>query len=177
MGWAKTIRLVAFDVDGVLTDGMLYYGPSGDAMKAFSVRDGMGISLGRAAGLKTAVVTGRLSEMVAKRAADLHVDYVIQNAGQKGPAMEDLCRREGFALDEVAYMGDDLNDAALIQRAGLGGTPADGCAEARDAADFISAYAGGHGALREFVEYILKEQDQWQQVVTQYVQGAMTLKQ
>lgn len=91
--------------------------------------------------------------------------------------MEDLCRREGFALDEVAYMGDDLNDAALIQRAGLGGTPADGCAEARDAADFISAYAGGHGALREFVEYILKEQDQWQQVVTQYVQGAMTLKQ
>lgn len=174
---AGKIRLLAFDVDGVLTDGMLYYGPSGDGMKAFSVRDGMGISLARAAGLKTAIITGRMSEMVVKRAADLHIDFVVQNAGQKVKAMEKLCQNQGISLAEVAYMGDDLNDAALIQLAGLGAAPADGCVEARQYADFVSVYDGGHGALREFVEYILKEQEQWQDVVASYLQGAMTLKQ
>lgn len=177
MGSAASIRLLAFDVDGVLTDGMLYYGPDGDAMKAFSVRDGMGISLARAGGLKTAVVTGRMSAMVAKRAADLHIDYVIQNAAQKVPAMQELCTRVGLTLADVAYMGDDLNDASLIQMAGLGAAPADACKEAKDAADFISAYNGGHGALREFAEYILQCQGRWDNVIAQYLQGMGTLKQ
>ena len=80
---AKTIKLIAFDVDGVLTDGTIYYGPQGDAMKGFSARDGMGISLARAAGIKTAVITGRRSPMVEKRAADLHIDYIMQDVSKK----------------------------------------------------------------------------------------------
>lgn len=173
----RNIRLLAFDVDGVLTDGMLYYGPSGDAMKAFSVRDGMGISLARAGGLLTAVVTGRLSPMVEQRARDLHIDYVIQNAGQKVPAVQALCSREGILMEEIAYMGDDLNDAALIRLVGFGAAPADACREAKEAADFISSCSGGHGALREFSEYILKQQGKWAHVAAQYLQGIGTLKQ
>lgn len=177
METAKRIRLLALDVDGVLTDGMLYYTAQGDAMKAFSVRDGMGISLARAGGLKTAFITGRLSDMVARRATDLHIDYVIQNAGQKVPALQQLCREEGFTLDEVAYMGDDLNDVAVLSCVALGGAPADACAEAKDAASFVASKAGGHGALREFVEYILKEQQRWHDVLRQYMGGIGTLHQ
>lgn len=174
---AARVRLLAFDVDGVLTDGMLYYDANGDALKAFSVRDGMGISLARAGGLQTAIITGRMSPMVEVRARDLHVDYVIQNAGQKPQALQALCEKAGVTPTDIAYMGDDLNDVAVIKAVALGGAPADACQEALDAADFISAYPGGHGALREFAEYILKEKQVWDHVLRQYLGGAGTLNQ
>lgn len=169
------IKLVAFDVDGVLTDGTIYYGPDGDAMKGFSARDGMGISLARAAGLRTAVITGRRSPMVERRAADLHIDYVVQDAGDKLAVFEDLCRRMGISLKEGAYMGDDLNDLAVIAAAGCGASPADGCAEVRAAASFVSDYAGGCGALRQWIEYILKQQHQWDRVLHRYQCGAASV--
>lgn len=172
-----SIKLLAFDVDGVLTDGILYYGSSGDMLKGFSARDGMGISLARAGGLKTAVITGRQSRMVEQRSHDLCIDIIIQNAACKLAAMEQICRKLGIGIEEAAYMGDDLNDAALIARAGLGGTPSDGCAEARQAAAFISSYAGGHGALREFAEYILKRQNAWDAVVSRYFSGQTVMNQ
>lgn len=177
MSTLRTIRLIAFDVDGVLTDGMLYYGPQGDCLKAFSARDGMGISLARAAGLQTAIITGRMSAMVAARARDLKIDYVSQQAAQKWPALQDVCRQAGVGCDEVAYMGDDLNDVPVLSRVAFGGAPADGCAEAKQAAAFISAYAGGHGALREFIEHILKEKQVWDRVLQQYAGGTETLYQ
>ena len=93
-GW-REIKLLAFDVDGVLTDGTIYYGPGGDAMKGFSARDGMGISLARAAGLKTAIITGRRSPMVERRAEDLHIDYVMQNTSDKLAAFSQLCQDLG----------------------------------------------------------------------------------
>lgn len=173
----QQIRLLAFDVDGVLTDGMLYYGAAGEVMKGFSARDGMGISLARAGGLRTAIVTGRLSPMVAARAQDLQIDYVIQNAGQKLPALQALCQDHGLTLDEVAYMGDDLNDVAVICQAALGGAPADACIEAKEAASFVSSCTGGHGALREFSEYILKSQHRWDAVLQRYLGGAGRLNQ
>lgn len=171
------IQLIAFDVDGVLTDGTIYYGPNGDALKGFSARDGMGISLARAAGIKTALITGRRSTMVEQRAADLHIDYVIQNAAAKWPVMENICRTLGITPQEVAYMGDDLNDVEVISRTGFGAAPADACWEAKEAAQFISAYAGGHGALRQWIEQILKKQQQWDAVVSRYFSGKTVLNQ
>ena len=100
-GW-REIKLLAFDVDGVLTDGTIYYGPGGDAMKGFSARDGMGISLARAAGLKTAIITGRRSPMVERRAEDLHIDYVMQNTSDKLAAFSQLCQDLGISMGEAA---------------------------------------------------------------------------
>lgn len=177
MTFLKKIKLLALDVDGVLTDGIIYYSPAGDAMKGFSARDGMGISLVRSAGLKTALITGRRSPMVEQRAKDLHIDYVIQDAARKLSAMEKLCSEIGITMSEVAYMGDDLNDVELISHCGFGAAPLDACEEARRAAAFISAYNGGHGALREFVEYILKNQDLWNVVLDKYLQGTSVLEQ
>ena len=168
MKFLTHIKLVAFDVDGVLTDGIIYYGPSGDSMKGFSAHDGMGISLARMGGLKTALVTGRRTPMVEERAKDLHIDYVIQDARDKLAEMTALCEREGIKLEEVAYMGDDLNDANLVGHVGFGAAPLDGCEEVRREAAFVSAYKGGHGAVREFVEYILKGQHKWEYVLEQY---------
>lgn len=123
MGFLTHVKMLALDVDGVLTDGIIYYSPSGDAMKGFSARDGMGISLVRAAGLKTALVTGRRSPMVEQRAKDLHIDYVLQDCSHKLRSMQQLCSEIGLSLDEVAYMGDDLNDVELIANAGFGAAP------------------------------------------------------
>ena len=113
MSFLTHIKMLALDVDGVMTDGIIYYSPSGDAMKGFSARDGMGISLIRAAGIQTALVTGRRSPMVEQRAKDLHIDYVLQDCSRKLLAMQQLCSEIGLSLDEVAYMGDDLNDAVF----------------------------------------------------------------
>lgn len=168
MNDVSRIRLIVLDVDGVLTDGTLYYGPEGEAMKGFSARDGMGISLARLGGLKTAVLTGRRSPMVERRTAELHMDYVLQGVGDKLPRLQQLCQETGFSLSDIAYMGDDLNDVEVIRQAGLGAAPADGCQEARQAAAFIASCGGGRGAVRELVEYILKEQGRWQGLLQKY---------
>ena len=115
MSFLIHIKMLALDVDGVMTDGIIYYSPSGDAMKGFSARDGMGISLIRAAGIQTALVTGRRSPMVEQRAKDLHIDYVLQDCSRKLLAMQQLCSEIGLSLDEVAYMGDDLNDVFAVE--------------------------------------------------------------
>ena len=168
MSFLTHIKMLALDVDGVMTDGIIYYSPSGDAMKGFSARDGMGISLIRAAGLKTALVTGRRSPMVEQRAKDLHIDYVLQDCSRKLLAMQQLCSEIGLSLDEVE----------LIANAGFGAAPLDACEEARRSAAFVSAYPGGHGALREFAEYILKSQHVWDKVLSRYLgDGSLTLRQ
>lgn len=174
---AKTIKLIAFDVDGVLTDGTIYYGPQGDAMKGFSARDGMGISLARAAGIKTAVITGRRSPMVEKRATDLHIDYIVQNVSAKWQALEDICNDMGITVQEAAYMGDDLNDVEVISKTGCGAAPADACQEAKEAAQFVSSCLGGHGALRQWIEHILKRQNQWHTVLSRYFSGKTVVNQ
>ena len=177
MKYLTQIKLLALDVDGVLTDGIIYYSPAGDAMKGFSARDGMGISLARMAGLKTALITGRRSPMVEQRAKDLHIDYVIQDARDKLQALRQLCRETGIAMEEVSYMGDDLNDISLIRNVGFGTAPCDGCEEACKAAAFVSNFRGGYGALRELVEYILKNQGVWDDIVKHFLTGTAEFKQ
>ena len=168
MGTLHTLKVVAFDVDGVLTDGTIYYGPDGDCLKGFSARDGMGISCLHAAGIKTAIITGRRSSMVERRAADLHIGYVFQGVGRKVEGVSRLCEDAAVNTDEIAYMGDDINDLPVIGQVAFTGAPADACAEVKDNADLVVSARGGHGAVREFCEYILKARDQWDTVLQMY---------
>lgn len=152
---AARIRLLALDVDGILTDGRIYYGNAGEELKAFNIKDGLGIKLLQNAGIRVAFITGRQSEIVARRAAELGIQAVIQGREDKRQALLELCHSEGLTFEDCAYMGDDLPDLGAIRAAGLGLTVADGSRSVREAADWISASNGGCGAVREACEFIL----------------------
>lgn len=166
------IRLIAFDVDGTLTSGVIVMGPAGEACKCFSARDGMGLSLAHRLGYRTGVITGRSSAIVRRRVEELRMDFAEMDVKDKVAAMEDLRARYGLEWDEIAYMGDDLNDLALMMRVGLSGCPADGAAEVRARASFLAAAPGGRGAAREFIEHILKEEGRWDEAVRSFLTGA-----
>ena len=174
---AEHIKVVAFDVDGVFTDGTLYYGANGDCMKAFSARDGMGISMVKAAGLRTAIITGRSSQSVAKRAENLGITYVIQGSSYKKEGLAELCEKAQVTEKEVAYMGDDINDLPVIAAVGFSGAPQDASRQVREAVLWVSDNPGGHGAVREFCEYILEARKQLDDVIAAYKGGKNELKQ
>jgi len=158
---ARAIRLLALDVDGVLTDGSIYYGNQGEELKAFSIKDGLGIKLLQRAGIEVAIITGRQSEIVARRARELGISTVIQGREDKRQALLELCGDQGISIGECAYMGDDLPDLAAIMASGLGLTVADGCQPVREAADWQSTFNGGCGAVREACEFILSARGEW----------------
>ncbi|MBN7795346.1 KdsC family phosphatase [Parahaliea mediterranea] len=153
---ARAVRLLALDVDGVLTDGSIYYGNDGEELKAFSIKDGLGIKLLQRAGVEVVIITGRQSRIVARRAAELGIAEVIQGREDKRVALEELCRRKSLEMTECAYMGDDLPDLGAITSAGLGMTVADAAEAVASAADWRSRYPGGRGAVREACEYLLE---------------------
>jgi 3-deoxy-D-manno-octulosonate 8-phosphate phosphatase (KDO 8-P phosphatase) len=152
---AALVRLLALDVDGVMTDGRIYYGSSGDELKGFNIKDGLGIKLLQTAGVKVAIITGRKSEIVARRARELGIEDVIQGREDKREALLELCQRNDMEIGECAYMGDDLPDLGAISAAGLGMTVADASPAVREAAHWLSRYNGGCGAVREACEFIL----------------------
>lgn len=152
---AATVRLLALDVDGVLTDGRIYYGNDGEELKAFNIKDGLGIKLLQSAGVEVAIITGRQSNIVARRARELGIDRVVQGREDKRDALLELCRERELQLQDCAYMGDDLPDLGAINSAGLGMTVADASAAVSRAADWRSSFNGGCGAVREACEYIL----------------------
>lgn len=153
---ARGVRLLALDVDGVLTDGRIYYGNAGEELKAFNIKDGLGVKLLQDAGVKVAIITGRQSEIVARRARELGIEDVVQGREDKLTALRELCKRDGLALEHCAYMGDDLPDLGAITAAGLGLTVADATRAVAAAADWQSTLGGGAGAVREACEFILK---------------------
>ncbi|MBN2415806.1 HAD hydrolase family protein [bacterium] len=160
--------MIAFDVDGVFTGGDIILGGDGNEYKRFNVQDGMGITLARQAGLKTAVITGRTSEAVTRRAGELRIDAVYQGAGDKLTAWNDLLDSFGLEPRQICYMGDDLLDLTVMRSAGLAAAPANARQEVKDAAQIVTAASGGEGAVRELVEFILKEQGLWTGLLTQY---------
>ena len=164
---AREIELLVLDVDGVLTDGGLYYGPEGEALKRFNVQDGHGITLARKAGLAVAILTARTSQIVATRAGELGISPVFQGRKDKLQGLEELLDEARVDASRVAYMGDDLNDLGVLDRVRLPACPADACPEVRERAAIIASSAGGHGAVRELVEFILKAQGKWQPIVEQ----------
>jgi 3-deoxy-D-manno-octulosonate 8-phosphate phosphatase (KDO 8-P phosphatase) len=170
---ARRVALVVCDVDGVLTDGRLYIGAQGEAMKAFDVRDGHGIKLLREAGIEVAILTARSSEIVARRAAELGLTRVLQGQSDKAAGFARLQADTGIAADRCAYIGDDWPDLPCLARAGLAATVADGCDEARAIAHWISAAPGGRGAVRQLAEFILRAQGRFDDLLRKHTAGAL----
>ena len=167
---AKNIKLLIFDVDGVLTSGQLIFSHSGDALKFFHVQDGLGITAAHKAGLKTAIITGRESEMVRLRGAELNITDVYQGKMNKVAALTELTAKHGLNLNQVAYAGDDLNDLPVMIRVGLACAVANAVPEVKAHAHFITTQQGGQGAVREIIEFILKAQGKWDDIVNSYVE-------
>lgn len=165
---ASSIRLAAFDVDGVMTDGSLYYGDH--EIKAFNIKDGLGLKLLAKANIQCAIITGRSSPMVEQRARELGITLLMQNREDKLDALKELCQRQQVNLTECAYMGDDLPDLSAIRAAGLGASPADAHPLVKQAADWVSQYTGGRGAVREFCEFLLTAQNQYEKIISLYDQ-------
>jgi 3-deoxy-D-manno-octulosonate 8-phosphate phosphatase (KDO 8-P phosphatase) len=149
------------DVDGVLTDGRLVYGPSGEEIKRFHVRDGLGMQAARRAGIEIAVISGRASAAVTRRMSELGIVEVHQGVADKASLLRGLLGRLGVRAGEAAVMGDDLTDLPLMEMAGLGLAPADAVPEVRRAAGWVSRSPGGRGAVREAVEMLLRSRKAW----------------
>ncbi len=161
---AARIRLLLFDVDGVLTDGTIVLHGDGTESKAFHVRDGAGIVYARRAGIETGLLSARQSAATAERAAQLAIRLVAQAKGDKLEAYTEILRRRKLTDAEVAYMGDDLLDLPVLGRAGLSAAPADAAPEVRARVDFVAKAPGGRGAARELVELVLDAQQAWARV-------------
>ena len=165
---ASRIKLLLFDVDGVLTDGKILLHPDGTESKRFDIKDGTGLVWAQRAGLKVGVLSARTSAATAQRAAQLGVTIVHQGVPSKLHAYDDILRQQELTDPETAYMGDDLLDLPVIARVGLSACPADAAGEVRSRVDFVSRAAGGDGAAREFVEIVLKAQGRWEALLALY---------
>jgi 3-deoxy-D-manno-octulosonate 8-phosphate phosphatase (KDO 8-P phosphatase) len=162
---ARQVRLLVFDVDGVLTDGGLYYGPDGEVIKRFDVKDGHGIVMARLVGLPAAVLTARKSKIVATRGAELGLCAIEQGHKDKRKGLTELLARLAILPEACAYMGDDVNDLSPMAMVGLPSCPSDAVAEVRSSALFVAQNSGGRGAVRELVELCLKSSDRWEQAL------------
>jgi 3-deoxy-D-manno-octulosonate 8-phosphate phosphatase (KDO 8-P phosphatase) len=163
------IQLLVLDVDGVLTDGALIINGDGSETKSFNSLDGHGIRMWRRAGLKVVFLSGRLSEPTRYRAEQLGIDYCFQDCHNKLPALEELVGKLGLSALNVACVGDDLPDLPLMRYAGFGVAVPNAVDEVKDMADYITARRGGSGAVREVIEYILKNSGRWQPLVKRYL--------
>lgn len=169
---AARVRLLVLDVDGVLTDGRIVYADDGTEVKRFHVRDGSGLKFWRDAGKRAAIVSGRSSAAVTRRAAELGVAPVLQAQGDKLPAFERVLAEVGVTAAEVCAVGDDLPDLPVLTRAGLAVAVADACPEVRAVADYVTAAPGGAGAVREAVEWLLKLTGAWERIVASFRSSA-----
>jgi 3-deoxy-D-manno-octulosonate 8-phosphate phosphatase (KDO 8-P phosphatase) len=152
------IRLFATDVDGVLTDAGMYYAESGDEWKKFNTRDGMGIKLLQRAGIITAIVTQERTKLVARRAEKLTIPELHQGVMDKLTVIREMAARHGLSLEQVAYIGDDVNDLEALKAVGFSASPADGLPDIVAAVDYVCQKKGGEGAVREIIEMILDAQ-------------------
>lgn len=173
---AQRIALVAFDVDGTLTDNGVYIGASSDAaesrveLKRFDIQDGLGIVMLRRAGIAVAFISARHSDATTLRARELGVQHLMQGRGlKKVPTLVALCEELGITTDRAAFMGDDLADVAVMQRVALSAAPSNAVAEVKAVATMQLERAGGRGAAREFVEALLRARGTWDTVVAEYV--------
>lgn len=169
---ARNIRLIIFDVDGVLTAGHIFIGSDGELIKQFHAQDGMGITAAHLGGLKTAIITGRKSPMVERRSQELKIGDVYQGAANKLEAFHHLLEKYQLQPAQVAYVGDDLNDLPVMAAAGLACAPVNAVPEVKEIAHFVAQKEGGSGAVREIIEYLLKAQGKWTEIVEYYRTGS-----
>lgn len=165
---ARSIRLLILDVDGVLTNGIIYYGNDGILLKGFHIHDGMGIKLLKKSGVALAVISGKNSDAVARRLQELEIEHVYLGHGNKLPAYEELKQKLGVSDEAVAFMGDDLPDLPVLRRAGLAISVPQAPEIIRQHVDLITKKKAGKGAVREACEFIMEAQGSLQSVLQSY---------
>jgi 3-deoxy-D-manno-octulosonate 8-phosphate phosphatase (KDO 8-P phosphatase) len=166
---ASRVRLLLFDVDGVLTDGKILLHADGAESKRFDIKDGTALVWAQRVGLRVGFLSARNSPATAQRAAQLGITLVRQGVTTKLEAYEGILRQQGMTDSDVAYMGDDLLDLPVVNRAGLSAAPADAVDEVRSRVHFVSRAHGGNGAVRELIELVMRAQDRWELVLAEYV--------
>jgi 3-deoxy-D-manno-octulosonate 8-phosphate phosphatase (KDO 8-P phosphatase) len=163
------LRLLLFDVDGVLTDGTILVNGDGSESKQFSIRDGAAIVWAQRAGLSIGLLSARTAHATALRAAQLGIRIVVQGAADKLSGYEGILATEALTDQQVGYMGDDLQDLPVLRRAGFSAAPADAAPEVRASVQWVSARGGGHGAVRECIEHVLRAQGTWKTIADEYL--------
>jgi len=158
---AKKIKMILMDVDGTLTDGTLLVFPDGEELKSYNVKDGTGILLAHLAGLKTGIITGKISKSLQKRAEKLKIMELHQGILDKKKVLSEILEKNGFNPKQIAYIGDDLGDLEVLKAVGFAGAVADAHPLIKKNCHFICSKPGGRGAVREFIEFILESQDKW----------------
>ena len=166
---ARRVRLMLFDVDGVLTDGRLWYGPAGEEMKAFSVLDGQGMRLLAESGVTLGVLSGRRSPAAAARCADLRLEHVMLGIEDKLAAWEGLRAKLGLPPENCGYMGDDLIDARVMRRCGFACAPREALEQVRSLAHYVCGAPAGAGAAREACEFVMRAQGTWDTAVSRFI--------
>jgi 3-deoxy-D-manno-octulosonate 8-phosphate phosphatase (KDO 8-P phosphatase) len=166
---AKAVEWILLDVDGVLTDGRLIFGPDGEQWKVFDVRDGAGVKLAQKAGLKVGILSGRISEALRFRAGELGLDALIMDRPEKASAFNEFLTAQTTAPERVAYMGDDLLDLPVLLRCGLSFAPSDAAPEVREHVHRIVQHRGGRGAVREMCEILLRARGDWEKLLATFL--------
>jgi 3-deoxy-D-manno-octulosonate 8-phosphate phosphatase (KDO 8-P phosphatase) len=166
---ATGIKLLALDVDGVLTDGRLYFAEDGNELKAFDIQDGHGLKLLQASGVRVAIITGRNTKLVERRATNLGIRHLLQGREDKLVALRELTKDLGIALEHVAYVGDDWPDLPAVRAVGLGITVANAHQELRNHAAYVTRLEGGRGAVREVCDLLLKAQGRYDAALAPYL--------
>ncbi|MGL1930785.1 MAG: HAD-IIIA family hydrolase [Desulfotalea sp.] len=165
----QNIKAILMDVDGVLTDGSIVYDCKGNELKFFNVHDGFAINRAAQNGIIIYFITARSSEAVARRAQELGIRKVYQGAMKKADVLLEIVKTEGLSFDEIAYIGDDIVDLPIMKRVGLPIAVANACPEVKELASTITTASGGHGAVREAIEMILRQQGIWARIVSEYL--------
>lgn len=166
---AARVALMGFDVDGVMTDGSLYFGPGGDEIKVFSSLDGHGIKMLQQAGIVVAIVSGRSSDALRRRAENLGIGELHMGIEDKRAILGGIAQARGIGLDRAGYMGDDVVDLPVLRACGFSATVADGHDEVKRRVDYVASCGGGRGAVREVCELILKAQGKWDAAMAEYL--------
>lgn len=159
------IKLIIIDVDGTLTDAGIYYDEHGNELKKFCTKDAAGFFAARNLSIKTMILTGRECAATTRRMEELHADYVYQNIKNKVKFIKQFIEENHLLKDEICYIGDDLNDLAPMRFAGYIGCPKNSCKEVLEIADYVSQFNGGHGAVRDVIEHILRASGDWEKAV------------
>jgi len=165
------IKLLLLDVDGVMTDGRIIYGSDGSETKAFDVKDGHGLKLLQRAGIRVGIITGRQSEIVSRRAAELGIELVYQGAKDKSLPFNEIMQKLNLSPVEIAYVGDDIVDLPVMRKVGFAATVADAADDVKPFADMITKRPGGRGAVREICDFLLKESGRWPAVTRHYFES------
>ena len=169
VGKAARLVLMGFDVDGVLTDGSLYFSSQGDEIKAFSSLDGHGLKMLQRAGVEVAIISGRRSRALELRAANLGIDELHMGVEDKRGLLNGLAARRGIELARIGYMGDDVVDLPILRACGFSATVADAHDEVFSRVDYVATRSGGHGAVREVCDLILRAQGKWDAAMAEYL--------